>query len=382
MELNLTKTPVASLVEILNTVSEQPVDIDFTLPDYCPDIEKILRCKITPKIYNRNVSGGQLQVEGNTVVSVLYADSERGTIRACDQSLPFSATFRLNDISDDYVINTSVKCEYVNCRALSRRRLTVHGAFSLYAKVLAKGNLDLYSPDDIENVEFKSSEIDAAALCALCEEQFSVGDEIQITGKPPVELIIDSDVKACVTEYKVIPDKLMLSGDLNVKILYLSDVQSGKPEQLDYIIPFSQVIDCIGLSEDSAVCVNMSALSYDLSLKSDILAEKPLINVDARISVVVLGFSDEKVEIAVDSYSTEFCSEPELARVNVPSDTKLLSNTFMHKDTISLENSDISEIIDFTVIGCPLSANITDGKLVLNTKANVNILAYNSEHEP
>ena len=381
MELNLTKAPVASLVEMLNTVSEQPVDIDFTLPDYCPDIEKILRCKITPKIYNRNISSGQLQVEGNSVISILYVDSEKGAIRACEQSLPFSASFRINDVPDDYVIETSVKCEYVNCRALSRRRLTVHGAFSLYVKVLVKGSLDLYSPDDMENIEFKTSEINAAALTTLSGEKFSVADEIQITGKPPVELIIDSDVKANITEYRVIPDKLMLNGDLNVRILYISDIEAGKPEQLDYIIPFSQVVDCAGLNEESCVCVNLSVMSYDLSLKSDMLAENPLINIDARISAAVLGFSSQNVKVAEDAYSTEFCSEPEFVRVNIPSETKLLSNTFMHKDDLPLENESLTEIIDFTVSGCPLTANITDGKLVFNSKVNVNILAYNSDNE-
>ena len=51
MEYNLKKSSIGILQTCLDTVSEQPVDIDFTLPDYCPDIEKILRCKITPKIY-------------------------------------------------------------------------------------------------------------------------------------------------------------------------------------------------------------------------------------------------------------------------------------------------------------------------------------------
>ena len=350
MELNLPQKSLASLVEMLNTVSEQPVDIDFTLPDYCPDIEKILRCKITPQIFSRNISAGQLQVEGNTVISILYIDSEKSGMRACEQTLPFSASFRLNDVPEEYVIQTSVKCEYVNCRALSRRRLTVHGAFSLYAKVLTKGSIAFGYPDEMENIEFKKKEINASKLCSLSSVQFSVTDEIQISGKPPVELIVDNEIKARITDYKIIPDKIMLNGELSVRLLYISDIESGKPEHLDYILSFSEVIDSPGLTEDSEACITLNVMSSDLSLKSDILAENPLVNVDSRVSI--------------------------------PSDTKIVSGSFMHKDILNLNDIKISEIIDFTASACPITTNITEDNLVINSKTNIKIIAINSENEP
>ena len=382
MELNLPQKSLASLVDTLNTVSEQPVDIDFTLPDYCPDIEKILRCKITPQIFSRNINAGQLQIEGNTVVSILYIDSEKGGMRVCEQTLPFATSFRLNDVPEEYAVHTSVKCEYINCRALSRRRLTVHGAFSLYARVFAKGSTSFGYPDEMENTEFKKTDINASKLCSLSSEQFSVSDEIQISGKPPIELIVDNEIKAKVTDYKIIPDKIMLNGELNVRLLYISDIESGKPEHLDYIIPFSEVIDSPGVTEDCEVCLRLDVMSSDLSLKSDILAENPLVNVDSRVCVSIIAFSTEEVTIATDAYNTEFFSEPEYARISIPSDTKIFNGSFMHKDSVNLNDIKILEIIDFTASVCPLTTNINKDNLIINSKINLKILAINSENEP
>lgn len=382
MEINLTKEPVASLFEVLNTVSEQPVDIDFTLPDYCPDIEKILRCRITPKIYNRNISGGQLQIEGNSIISILYVDSEKGAVRACEQSIPFSASFRLKDTPEDCVVETNVKCEYVNCRALSRRKLTVHGAFSLYVKVLSKGSIELFTPENTENIEFKKADVEISVLTALSGEQFAVSDEIQINGKPPVSAIIDSDVKPNIIDYKVIPDKLMLNGELNVKMLYISDAETGKPERIDYIIPFSQVIDCAGLNEDSTVCVKLTVLSYDLVLKNDILSDSPIINLDSRIGATVIGYSSTGKTVATDAYSTEYYAVPDLTRVVIPLSTKRISDTIMHKDALEFDNYKISEILYFNVFECPLTTGLSDNTLVINSKLNFNILALDSENEP
>lgn len=380
MEFNLKKTDVGILASVLDAVSEQPVDIDFTLPDYCPDIEKILRCRIIPKIYNRNLSGGQLQIDGTTVVNILYTDS-KNNIRACEQSVPFNSAFSLKDIPDSPVIETYTKCEYLNCRPLSQRRLTVHGAFSLYAKVKSRGALQLYSPDCESGLEYCTEKITVSALTALCQEQFSAGDEIQIVNKPPVELILDSDVKAFITDYKVIPDKLMFNGELKIRMLYLSSADSDI-QQVDYSLPFSKILDCSGFGENTAACVRLSLLSYDIRLKNDILSENPVVNVDCRLSAYAEGYESGEAEIILDAYSTDFPVELEKNRLSVLSDTRVIEDSYMFKDSVSVSDCDISEIIDFNAAPTLQNFSVNDGKLMFNTKLNVCILALNSEKEP
>lgn len=381
MEYDLKKTAVGVLSTSLDAVSEQPVDIDFTLPDYCPDIEKILRCKIIPKIYNRNLSGGQLQIDGTTVVNILYADS-KNNVRACEQSLPFNVSFNLKEVPDNPVIETCVKCEYLNCRPLSQRRITVHGAFSLHAKVLSKGSVDLFSPEEDSNLEYNTEEITVSALSALCQEQFSAGDEIQVVNKPPVELVLDSDVRASVSDYKVIPGKLVFNGELNVRLIYLNNSDVSAVHQLDYSIPFTKTVDCGGLDEDTKTSVKLSLLSYEIRLKNDILSETPVVSVDSRLSATVKGYNCENVTVVLDAYSTEIQVEPEKTRVCAAENTEILQDTFMFKDSVSISDCDISEIEDFNVKYNLNSYKLDDEKITLNSKLNVCILALNEEKDP
>ncbi len=50
MEFNQENRSFCTPSAVLDTVAEQLADVDLTLPDYCPDIEKILKCTLTPKI--------------------------------------------------------------------------------------------------------------------------------------------------------------------------------------------------------------------------------------------------------------------------------------------------------------------------------------------
>lgn len=57
---------------------EQSVDSDLTLPDYCPDILRILKCTVTPRVTGSQVSGERITVDGTVLVRLIYV-GEDGT---------------------------------------------------------------------------------------------------------------------------------------------------------------------------------------------------------------------------------------------------------------------------------------------------------------
>ena len=250
MELNQENRSFCTPYIVLDTVAEQLADVDLTLPDYCPDIEKILKCTLTPKIQSKSLTGGQLCVEGICVVSVMYIESIKKSIRCCEQNVNFSQCFLIKETPDNPVILTKTKSEYINCRALSPRRLVMHGAFSLYAKILSTKKTNIFSAKDAQLETYRNT-VRCADLKTLCQEQFSVSQEISISDKPAIESVLHSDVNANITDSKAVTGKLMLNGEINLRIFYLTDVESGETSKIDYILPFNQIIDCDGINENT-----------------------------------------------------------------------------------------------------------------------------------
>lgn len=62
MEFNQENRSFCTPLAVLDTVAEQLADVDLTLPDYCPDIEKILKCTLTPKIQSRTFREGSFRL--------------------------------------------------------------------------------------------------------------------------------------------------------------------------------------------------------------------------------------------------------------------------------------------------------------------------------
>ena len=138
---------------IFDGCQEQPIDLDFSLPDYCPDIRRILKCQVYPQIDMKNITSDRLDVDGTAVVKLIYVDAIKNTIRCCEYKEPFSTSFNLDSPAENAMAFTKVKVEYMNCRAISPRRLDIHGAFSVCAKVCSKSDQEVVDGVEEEDIQ-------------------------------------------------------------------------------------------------------------------------------------------------------------------------------------------------------------------------------------
>lgn len=180
MEYVLLKKALSVCEAVFEGSSEQPVDIDFTLPDYCPDIEKILKCTATPYISMKNLSGGNLEIDGVVNIKVLYLDSKNKTIRCCEHTSPFSCSFTIKGDSENAVASVSLKTEYVNCRALTPRRLDIHGAFTVSARVLKESQQEIPEAVQGDDVEQKSSTVPISSLVGISSGIININETLDI----------------------------------------------------------------------------------------------------------------------------------------------------------------------------------------------------------
>lgn len=382
MEFKLDTKQIGTEHICLDTVSEQPVDLDFTLPDYCPDIEKILKCTLSTQIYNRNLTGGQLIIDGMSVVQVLYVDSIKGNIRSCEQTVPFSSAFNLSEPTENYIILSDTKTEYINCRALSPRKLVLHGAFTLYAKVISKSYENLYIKSNESDLEIKTDKITCCDLNALCQEMFSVSEDISVENKPSIEAILSKKVTTEITDVRIISGKIMINGDINLKLLYLSDLETGEPQQLDYMLPFNRIIDCDTVNEHTDANINVQVLSYDIRLKSEMLSESVVIALDVKLMASITGYTTVEENVIIDAYSTKYVTDLEYSKPILKINTANIKETLMKKSSLNLGDTKISKIIDLYNDNSTVITVITEDGITATGKVNVCILAMDEENHP
>ena len=383
MEYSLRQENCNVCETLLKASSEQPVDLELTLPDHCPDIERILKCRMEHGITSESITGNRLDIDGIISIRLYYLDSKKQTIRYYENNTPFSCSFELRRTADDAVSRVKIRNEYLNCRAVSPRRLDIHGAFSVSACVYSSGNVSCTTDIEGDDIRQKKHPETIGVLCGMGQQQFSVNEVLDPgAGKASPESILRSELSIALDDCRAIDDKIMLKGEATLKVLYITDIQSGAKDHMSFSVPISRVIDVPGITETTVNDISVDVLNCDVSLLSAYVSENTLITLDARLSAVVKAYSEKNIELTDDAYSTDH--ELQLSFGNIPV-TRLIDNISSSGSVKCSLNSDeegITSVTDLWCDGLSYMTFVNDGKLTVKGKICFCMLAVNGKGVP
>lgn len=384
MDYTLEKKSVPVRETVFDGCLEQPIDLDFTLPDYCPGIEKILKCTVTPKIHSKSLSGDRLTIDGAASVCVLYIDEEKKSVRSCEHSVPYSGSMTVRGDCSDTVFLATAKPDYVNCRAISPRRLDIHGAFSLCAKVEAIVHKETAVSCREDDVQLKLKQAMCSRLCTLSHQQFTVSEELEpSTGSPAVRTILKSNVRVKSGECRIAGDKAMVKGEMTVRVLYIADNEIAETAVMEFTLPVGQVVDTPGIENDAKTDYRLQLLSCDVRLKEDGSGDRgAVITVDARLCAYIAAYCDEKIEYIADAFSTSLELEGEYSQLQLMRLTDICRETTITKTSAELEANGISKIIDIWADSCTAESGFENGTAIVKGKLCVCILALDNDSTP
>ncbi|MDD3832400.1 MAG: DUF3794 domain-containing protein [Oscillospiraceae bacterium] len=376
MDYKVINKAIAVTENLFDGVDERPVDCDFVLPDYYPDIAAVLKCTLKPVIQSKQLSGDRLIVDGIVIIQVLYLDEARVCIRSCEITKPFTSTFNVKSGVENPCIRLTAKTEYVNCRAVSPRRLDVHGSFSVKLKVTAEASCDVVSAINGEKMFTRHNVVTYSVPAMSAEKSFSINEVLEIgANQPPAEVLIRGDAVPVLNDCRLMANKAIIKGELMLCNLYVSDAETGDTHKIMHEIPFSQIIDIEGLDEEWQCDVKLDVISSDVHIGSNQNGEGRLLEVNMKLAAGVQSYRTGMAEIVADAYSSCCPLRLETKRL----DTRQL--TAIHRDTSTLHESfDLPEegaaqVIDMWCDAAVLSERCEQGKSHIAGRLMIYMLA-------
>lgn len=385
MRCDVEKVTLGLCETSFESCAEQAVDLDFNLPDYCPDIQKILKCQIYPRVTMRNIVAETLTVDGFYLVKLLYLDAEKMSIRCCEHTSPFSVQFDLKENMENSIVSASTKIDYINCRALNQRRLEIHGAFSVCVKVKTREDKSIVSEISGENVEQKKMATTVNDLIAMPQVQFSVEENIKLDSNIlPIELILRSDVRVKINDIKTLNNKVIVNSVAKLDLFYVNDLETGETELAKFEIPISQIIDVIGVEEDSICDVTLKEINHDLQLKSDDATGDQTLKVDMRFIFSGLIYKEKEIDYLEDAYSISFESQKEMNNNELMRIQDEVNLSYEDKQDIELNVLKLNKVLDIWNELINVKAVKDDenqNNIILKGKYNLCILVLNENDE-
>ena len=310
MDLKLNRETFTGTQTILDTSFEQSVEHNFVLPDYYPDIFRILKCFVMPCIISQSINGNKLSYEISVNIKVLYLSENDNRINCLEQKLNFTKTADMTGVCTDPFVTIMPRCDYVNCRVVNQRRLDIRGAITSTVKVQG----EVLTPVVVDafggNIQLKKQPVTYPAKRLTASKRVTVIDELELAvSKPAVSSVIRSNCIVIPQEQKMIAGKLITKGNAEISMLYTCVTADGDDsvESMKFTLPFSQIIDVEGIDESFNADVDISAVSCEIIPKGE---DSKSLECELVLLVNCEAIKYETCQIVTDAYST--CYECEI----------------------------------------------------------------------
>ncbi len=376
MEIKMLKTQVCANNVIGKHSAEHPIDVDFTIPDYCGEIERILKCIFIPRINSKSISGQSVMIDGHVTVRLIYCDKEN-RIYSFDHLVPFTKSLEINGINADVRIKSSVSCSYSNCRAVTQRKVDVHGAIEI--KVLIKGDKksDVVCDVDEKDIQVLKGSAPMLNSKGYCEKALIIDEEFEIGNtQPEITSVIRTSATPCISDMKIISGKVLLRGELQVCVLYTGT--DCRPVMTKSAIPFSQVLDIDDANEDCKCSADVQVAYFEVKPKTMPSGQVRLFSVDAKLIVTGECFCQDEVPVILDAYSVRGDSEAKYTEIEFEKICCSYNETLICTAQTDFRDNGIGSVVDLWCEVLAVNSHFSGNNVTVNGTIKAFMLLYDA----
>ncbi len=386
MDFKVNREAICTNEAVFDGMQEQSVELDYVLPDYYPDIFKLIKCKLFPRVASHNISGDKLTYELVVGIKIMYCCEGSSAIHCVDQKMNFSKTVDLSKTCESPKITIKPKTDYVNCRVVNQRRVDLRGAVSSKVKVTCDSKQYAVSDAFGMNVQVKKQTVNIVGAKINTSKRITVSEEVELGySKPPILSIVKNDAISIISDKKIIANKLIAKGEAIVNLLY-SCVKDGEDilEPMQFTVPFSQIMDMEGIDEQFDCIVESSVAGCDITPKSNAEGDSKAIECELLILISCTAIKSAAVDFVSDAYSTEYGCNCERNNAKIETTPKQISESFMTKATITCNDSDICCVYDVSAQATSTSSklDIENGKIIIFGTISYSMMGMNAENIP
>jgi len=362
---------------------------DVVLPDYCDDINRIIRVDAKPIIKNKYANKDVARVNGIVAVTVIYISEPYKQLRSFSFANDFDYSFDVPGISQSHKMAAQIEIGELNCRLLNPRKMTVRVESGILIKTSENKPAYEYdsasfygglNPDEHDGILIEKLKQNFESCDMIVgEAEAKIEENITITDGPSANEIIYADVNITVDEIKPLYNKAVVKFTAEVKLLYNSVEDKTEYIKITKKISSTQIVEADNLDEKyDCICkINLSSLKTDIDI--DQYGENKIISVDFITQIELLAFKNNEYEAVIDAYSPKFENTVQNETIKIQKYKGIYKEKQFIEDSIILEDVSIEEVMDSAGIIVISNSVINDSVITVNASAELSIMVKSSD---
>ena len=303
MELKIFRDAMPQASTVCTVKAELPLETEILVSDYLPPVFKLVKCFAKPVILQKQLQPGRLTLEGYLRCTVYYQGEEGAGLCQTEQKLPFTKQLELPEF--DFTAWTAVvegQTEYLNSRVVNPRRMEVRGAVGLVATVRTQNKAEVITALADGGIEQQLDTLQGVRSIAVLDKLISAEGELAFPSPPAAVLDIAGTANA--QEVRLLSGKAVVKGEVRVQCAWRAE-QETELQSLSTTLPFQQVLDVDGLTEDCKCLCVVEPVGFSLTEGQPDAAG----TLSASLMLHLRAWRSYQLQYAADAFSTRFETE-------------------------------------------------------------------------
>jgi LysM repeat protein len=329
--LQLNKIKLHSCTTFASAQSQITLDDDYNVPDYRPDIVKVLKEKGELHFDEAKAAAGAAWLKGRLVFRVLYrSDQENGKISCLKGEIPFQEKLNMDGVQEYDVIQASGEIEDLTIGVIHSRKISVRAVILLKTEEPREKEDELcvgIEADDGCEKRYRNTNI----LQLLCMKRDQCRQKSEITlpsSKPNVQEILWKSLEIRNLDTKMGQDGVKLSGEVLISVLYQEEEETDRVQWYEMVIPLDCGVECdAGTEADIIYKVKARPASMELEVKPDYDGEERVLVLELVMNLDIRVWKEQEISMLEDVYSLKkeiipVCTGVTLHHISVKNDSQ------------------------------------------------------------
>ncbi len=292
-----------------HTISREELS-ESAVPDAMPDVARIMEAESHTFLETQACAMGRVDFSGRISTDILYYPEGEEGVRGLSLNTTFQFMEDVTGAEESSVAQARVRVLSCDVRVLNPRKLLLRIGLLV--------SLQVYQPEELSHnpqleqdegwgVERRTVEQTMNLVLGVSQKPFAFEDQLNLSGARAADRILKCREQCTVQEARIAGSRLVVKGSVRLHFLLWSQEDGMFQETFD--LPFSQIMEGGGASEDSMaqVRVQLTGWSYTLSAGGSAIS----VSLDLLAQAVLR--ENRKVCLLTDAYSTRYPMELSVA---------------------------------------------------------------------
>lgn len=294
--------------EVGRAFSQMTLDDDYNLPDFKPDLTKVIRERGKVHLDEIHANNGHVWFKGILEFDILYrTDLDGRKINSLNGEIPFQESLSIDGTQEFDPVRVDGRIEDISVSVINSRKLSIRSLVEFTAVAeKPEETVVLTGIGEETGCEIETEQMDILELMTDKKDTLRIRKEISLSSnKPNMDEILWNSVELRGISSHLKNGEIEVNGEALIYVLYAGAEEEERLQWFETTVPVQGSVECSTCEETLVHRIHVNLAQSNLEIQPDEDGEERNILLEMVVNLSICLWKEERIGMISDVYALD-----------------------------------------------------------------------------